>query len=386
MMNTIKLTALGIARVLDAGHAFCCKRHKSLAESHSMKNKNNKPIVAKRHAIWASLIVCACLALGGASAFAQDTPTTVPDDTYGKGGTKTTETIKSDDSTGTVVTIRDGKNTVREYHTTEVYKITGKTKVEHHEYRNCQAQMTYSKSVHYDILGNETSFSDMKYKDGKEESGFQRETNENGKKKNQSYNKKTGKYEDVAFDAGPASNEISTPPRDTSTCDDTKPFELFLGFNYMRAPAESAKNLLGFNASLFYNVTPHVGIGGEFTGVFGSTTETVGTIPFDTSLHRFTYMAGPQFIVGKHYGVKYSVHALFGGVHDTTKTTIGTTSVSSSANAFAMAFGGGVDINLNNHLAVRPIQFDVVPMHFGGAWQSSYRISTAFLMRFGGKK
>jgi len=140
------------------------------------------------------------------------------------------------------------------------------------------------------------------------------------------------------------------------------------------------------NASLFYNFTPHVGVGGDFSALFGSTTDTVGTIKFDISLHRQTYLFGPQFNFYPNDKVKIFVHPLFGGVHDTTKITIGTTTTSFSANAFAMAFGGGVDVNLNNHFAIRPIQFDYVPTHFGGAWQSNYRISTGLVIRFGGKK
>jgi len=84
--------------------------------------------------------------------------------------------------------------------------------------------------------------------------------------------------------------------------------------------------------------------------------------------------------------VKVFVHPLFGGVHDSTKTTIGTTTTSFSANAFAIAFGGGVDVHLNNRFAIRSIQFDFVPTRFGGAWQSNYQISTGVVIRLGEKK
>src|ERR1700674_1431217 len=156
--------------------------------------------------------------------------------------------------------------------------------------------------------------------------------------------------------------------------------DLEFGYDYMRAPDESAKNLNGFGGSLFCNVKPWIAIGGDFGALFGSTTDTVGTTNIDVSLHRQTYLFGPQFDFYPNDKVKVFVHPLFGGVHDTTKTTIGTVTSDFSANAFAMAFGGGVDVNLNNHFAIRPIQVDYLPTHFGGAWQNNYQISTGLVI------
>ena len=162
--------------------------------------------------------------------------------------------------------------------------------------------------------------------------------------------------------------------------------DIEFGYDYMRAPDESAKNLNGFGGSLFCNVKPWIAIGGDFGALFGSTTDTVGTTKIDVSLHRQTYLFGPQFNFYPNDKVKIFVHPLFGGVHDSTTTIFGTTNTDSSASAFAMAFGGGVDVNLNNRFAIRPIQFDYVPTRFGGAWQSNYQISTGVVVRFGGKK
>jgi hypothetical protein len=162
--------------------------------------------------------------------------------------------------------------------------------------------------------------------------------------------------------------------------------DIEFGYDYMRAPDESAKNLNGFGGSLFCNVKPWIAIGGDFGALFGSTTDTVGTTKIYVSLHRQTYLFGPQFNFYPNDKVKVFVHPLFGGVHDATKITIGSTTTVSSANAFAMSFGGGVDVNLSNRFAVRPIQFDFVPTRFGGAWQSNYQISTGVVIHFGEKK
>ncbi len=176
----------------------------------------------------------------------------------------------------------------------------------------------------------------------------------------------------------PQPKPTPTPEKKKDACD------IEFGYDYMRAPGERVKSLHGFSGSLFCNVKPWIGIGGDFSALYGSTTDTVGTTKFDVSLHRQTYLFGPQFNFNANDEVKVFVHPLFGGVHDTSRTTIGTTSVSSSASAFAMEFGGGVDVRLNDHIAVRPIAFDYIPTHFGGAWQSNYRFSTGIVFRLGG--
>ena len=162
-------------------------------------------------------------------------------------------------------------------------------------------------------------------------------------------------------------------------------WELFGGYQYQRAPDEPAKNLYGLNASLFYNVAPHVSIGGDFSFLFGSTTETVGTTTFDTSLHRQTYLFGPQFNFYPDDKVKIFVHPLFGGVHDSIKTTFGTTTTDFSASAFAMAFGGGMDVRVTPRVSVRVFQADYLPTHFGGEFQNNFRLSTGLVLRMGGK-
>ena len=330
------------------------------------------------------------------------------------GGTTTTERDTRYGTYGVKVTIKDSKGrvfseewkgnkdnsgnriTLEENHTIFDKKNGGKTvfmKIFRPGPGPDGREKITEKIVQTDALGGVISEETNRYDKSEQTEGTIISVDPNsGKKTTKKYDPKTKKYEDVE----PAKTEEpkkETPnpgnPGDRQTIDDTG-FEFFGGFTYMRAPDESAKNLVGFNGSLFYDFTPHVAVGGDLGVVFGSTTNTIGTTKIDTSLHRQTFLFGPQFYFPRRDPGKVTprpfVHWLVGGVHDTTRTTIGTTSVSSSATAFAMAIGGGVDINLNNHFAFRPIQFDYVPTHFGGAWQSNYRISTGLVIRFGGKK
>ena len=162
--------------------------------------------------------------------------------------------------------------------------------------------------------------------------------------------------------------------------------DLEFGYDYMRAPDESAKSLNGFGGSLFCNVKSWIAIGGDFGALFGSTTDTVGTTKVDVSLHRQTYLGGPQFKFYQNDKVKVFGRSLFGVVHDTTKITIGSTTTDFSANAFAWDVGGGVDMIINNHIAIRPIQVDYMRTHFGGEWQNNYRLSAGVVIRLGKKK
>ena len=184
----------------------------------------------------------------------------------------------------------------------------------------------------------------------------------------------------------PPPPQTSSIPEETSSGEEyAKALEFFGGGQYQRAPDEPVKNLYGFNTSLFYNVTPRVSIGGDFSFLFGSTSETVGTSTFDTSLHRQTYLFGPQFNFYPDDKVKIFVHPLFGGVHDTVKFDFGNSTTDSSASAFAMAFGGGVDVRLSPRVSFRVVEADYLGTHFGGEFQNNFRLSTGLVLRFGGK-
>jgi hypothetical protein len=152
-----------------------------------------------------------------------------------------------------------------------------------------------------------------------------------------------------------------------------KQTEVFVGYQYERAPDESAKNLNGFDAQFFYNFKKHIGIGGDVGCAFGS--DQIGTTT-DVTLHRCTYLFGPQFNAYPTDKVRIFFHTLVGGVHDTTKLTTGTLSTDFSANAFMMSFGGGVDLKVKHFRKVffRPVEIDIQPAHFGGQWQKNTRL------------
>jgi peptidoglycan-associated lipoprotein len=94
-------------------------------------------------------------------------------------------------------------------------------------------------------------------------------------------------------------------------------------------------------------------------------------------------------------------HALFGEAYSSLGAGVsipilgGISTGVTSANAFAMAFGGGVDIGLSKHVAIRAAQVDFIRTQFNsndalatglstdfGDHQNSFRYSGGIVFRF----
>jgi opacity protein-like surface antigen len=106
----------------------------------------------------------------------------------------------------------------------------------------------------------------------------------------------------------------------------------------------------------------------------------------------FTYMFGPQ--VKKHTGMFQPFgEALFGAAHTNAYATILTDEGrilqgSGNNNAFAMALGGGLDLAVSKHIALRPVEVDYLLTRFGArnyhANQNNFRYLGGLDFMFGG--
>jgi hypothetical protein len=112
--------------------------------------------------------------------------------------------------------------------------------------------------------------------------------------------------------------------------------------------------LNGGVGSVAFGVVPHVAIVGEFAGYSGS------------GATAFTYLVGPKvsFKIGP---IVPFGQVTFGGVHASGGGT--------SDNSFAAAYGGGVDLKVTHHFAVRLGQFEDLYTQLGGGSQNSFRYS-----------
>jgi outer membrane protein OmpA-like peptidoglycan-associated protein len=181
--------------------------------------------------------------------------------------------------------------------------------------------------------------------------------------------------------------------------------EVFLGYTFWRAmPANSSNRidyLHGESMSIAYNLDSHVGLVFDIAG-FPDTTVRLATFStpptqiYNSSGNVFTYMVGPRLSF-RHERVTPFIQILVGAALASGVTVNGCTgdpvcTPLGSEYAFAMTSGGGVDITLFRHLALRLIQAEYLTTRFhnppsnnaGNDWQGNLRLSTGLVFRFGG--
>jgi hypothetical protein len=162
-----------------------------------------------------------------------------------------------------------------------------------------------------------------------------------------------------------------------------------------------SRNLNGGGGSFTYNFSNFIGFKADFQG-YGTqnlTFHVVATPPyiprtasFTTQANLFSYLFGPQFNIPTRR-VRIFGETLFGAAHTNGYANLfnaaGVTGLSASNNGFAMAFGGGFDIPVHNHIAIRPAQFDYLLTRYEWAPiginnQSNFRYSAGVVFGFGG--
>ena len=174
-------------------------------------------------------------------------------------------------------------------------------------------------------------------------------------------------------------------------------FQLFGGYSYVRpsttlsevskAPSPACPtgilsclvttigthpNLNGWELSGTYNPIRWLGATADFSGHYGSA--------LGSSVHLQTFLFGPQVrLPGR---VSPFAHVLFGGAHESLGGNPSLEIFSGSGNAFAMAFGAGIDIKVVPAVALRPIQIDYLMTRFGSATQNQPRVSAGVVLHF----
>jgi outer membrane protein OmpA-like peptidoglycan-associated protein len=196
------------------------------------------------------------------------------------------------------------------------------------------------------------------------------------------------------------------------TQDSAPKAEISLDYSYVHANPQNNSviptfSLNGGGGGIAYYFSKHFGIEGEFEG-YGSYTHnfTIPTGPFCTvgpclvsaQGNLFTYNIGP-IVKFRTKHVEPFVEALFGGAHSNFYgnlfkdcTTLGCTARTNapSNNAFDFIIGGGIDIPVGKHVAIRPVQVDYLLTRFGNAFtrgnnnQSNFRYQAGVVFRFGG--
>jgi opacity protein-like surface antigen len=155
---------------------------------------------------------------------------------------------------------------------------------------------------------------------------------------------------------------------------DTPKAELFGGYSYAGVGSH------GFDASIAGNINSWFGVVADVGGQYVRFSDE----GFTEKVRSHSFMFGPRFSLRKKRVVPFA-QALFGVSNLKTETTEFGPLFSFSDTGFAMALGGGVDVRLNNRLAIRAVQIDYLRTNFFGGLQQKGRISAGIVVRFGKK-
>ncbi|MGA9041056.1 MAG: outer membrane beta-barrel protein [Terriglobales bacterium] len=157
-------------------------------------------------------------------------------------------------------------------------------------------------------------------------------------------------------------------------------------YNYVRtnAPAGGCGcfAMNGGSGWVAFNFSRSLGIVGEIASQHASNISSSGA-----DLTLTSYLAGPRFIWKRTRHFTPFAQLLLGGAHASGTLAPGSSGLPGSANAFAMTAGGGLDIRLTRHIALRAIEADYYLTRFdNGAddHQNNLRIAAGVIIRLGG--
>lgn len=173
---------------------------------------------------------------------------------------------------------------------------------------------------------------------------------------------------------------------------------IFGGYSYLR---NNSNGFNGWDGQGTFNFNRYLGVTADVSGNISSP-NSIGLLGFSVSdtQHLYTYLFGPT-VTGNFGRNAVFAHALFGAAHSSLGAGVtipiigGISAPITSANAFAMEFGGGVDIGLSKHFAIRAAQVDFLSTQFNaidaiatglssstGNRQNSMRYSGGVVFRF----
>lgn len=196
---------------------------------------------------------------------------------------------------------------------------------------------------------------------------------------------------------------IDAPSHAGTAVGDTPRIEWFVGYSYVRAVPTMANGnridwLNGGSTSVAFNFNRYVGLVGDFgaytnskVNFTGGYTSTVGVN--NPNIGALSYLFGPRLSFRNHERITPFAQILFGDVHANRITLADCTfscTLLPSQDAFAMTAGGGLDILVRRHFAIRAIQAEYLMTRFdsftsgASGTQNDMRLSSGIVFRFGG--
>lgn len=142
-----------------------------------------------------------------------------------------------------------------------------------------------------------------------------------------------------------------------------------VGYSYFREGFSGGANTHGGSVSGAAYLNDWLGVVGDF-GIYHLSQS-------GTSANTYTFLGGPRLSANRGKSVSPFVQALVGG----DRLTV---SGFGSTNGFSWSTGGGVDLAVSRHIAIRP-QFDYIGLRFSNGTTHSARASVSVVFRFGGR-
>jgi hypothetical protein len=139
-----------------------------------------------------------------------------------------------------------------------------------------------------------------------------------------------------------------------------------VSYSYFRLGGSGGLNQNGVSGSVAYNPNRWLGLVGDVGGYHAS--------PSGFSVNTYTYMFGPRLSLRNPSSITPFVQALIGGSRITTQGF-------PSSDQLAYSVGGGVDLRLLPHLALRP-QLDYIGLNTPGGHTNCTRVSVGFVAHF----
>lgn len=186
------------------------------------------------------------------------------------------------------------------------------------------------------------------------------------------------------------------------TGDDYKKNEFFVGYSNQQVDLGTRRSFNGFEVSAVHNFSRYFGIKGDVSGAyrnrrFGVNSADITTGNYSYSIENnssvYNFLGGVQVKDNaSKTRFKPFAHALVGVAHNRVKTKnvtcISGTCPSFITNAtdntfsdtgFGGAFGGGLDIKINNRIDLRAIQVDYNPIYSNSRVDNNIRIGAGIV-------
>jgi opacity protein-like surface antigen len=198
----------------------------------------------------------------------------------------------------------------------------------------------------------------------------------------------------------------------TTTTSEYKKSEFFVGYSNNQvdtgvSPNDDFSDIVddresfhGFNVSGVYNFSRYFGINGDVSGTYNNKSYdfTVPTVPpatgrvrFDADSSLYNFLGGIQIKDNASEArLKPFAHILAGAGHGRVKVDNLTCDLgvdcsgfegTTSETGFAAAFGGGLDIKLNNRIDLRAIQIDYNPIRFDNGTTHNVRFGIGLVFK-----